>query len=980
MPSLIRRFAVLLSFCLVASNTLYAQTANPPQTGFHYIAEGQPVALSPDASHLALHAHDGQLGLLQQSLQAAAGVADVEVHPHHNRILVELAAPLAGEPIPAALAWAQAQGFPASVLRSAVPAFVTENGDMLWLTHDVVLQPKAGVVSGSLQPLLDRYGAQFSRNRFGTLVAEVDNPVQGLALGNALENSGLVRFAHTDFYARIERHDDPLFGDQFQLNNTGQVIDGFTGAFDIDCNAPEAWTVTLGSASVIVAVIDDGVEAHEDLVNGSGASRVLTGFTPATGGNGSPESGAAHGQACTGIIAASHNDLGVQGIAPNVQILPVNIFAGGETSQDLADAFTFAKNNGADVLSNSWGYTSCFTSFSNLTNAINDVAANGRSGLGSVVAFSSGNGYNTCVYYPSKLNSVLSVGSVTNQGNHSDYSNEGPNLDIVAPSNSAPGQPGAGVRTIDRMGGAGYSSGNYTTGFGGTSAACPVVAGVAALVVSANPGASGPSIQNTLITTATDMGSTGFDNTYGWGRVNAAAALAIGPAPTVSVNGTVEDAAGNPISGAAVVYLGPSGPFNATTDAAGQYSLSGLIDGQFYDVFAGKWGFETTYNAAVALDGSSLTTVLPEGYRDNFELDLGWSTSGTASTGLWTRGEPIGTDFSGQLCNPDADALDFGSLAFMTGNGGGSAGTDDVDGGTAILTSPAMDLSGYSDAWIRWSQWFFNDGGSGTPDDVLNIRLDNGSSSAIVASIGGSGIVSGGWTRELIRVSDFLSPSANMTLSVETADGSTGHLVEAAFDRFTVIDSGAVPDCSNAPAGLSASIGATGVTMSWNSLAGEGALSYLVSGRRAGGSAFRTLAPIAEPTTTAFVGQNKLRAGWTYEWKVQAQCAGGLSSPESALGSFTWPGLREAADQLEPLSLQPNPATSRVLLDWTATEGMARVLVLDLSGRVVLSDAFNASAGPMRIDLAIGPLADGFYLVELEQDGQRQTQRLTVQR
>ena len=69
--------------------------------------------------------------------------------------------------------WAAQLGLPAGALRSAVHGFTTPGGADLWLTHDVVFQPRAGVVSGSLQPLLDRYGARLSRNRFGTLVAEV---------------------------------------------------------------------------------------------------------------------------------------------------------------------------------------------------------------------------------------------------------------------------------------------------------------------------------------------------------------------------------------------------------------------------------------------------------------------------------------------------------------------------------------------------------------------------------------------------------------------------------------------------------------------------------------------------------------------------------------------------------------------------------------------------------------------------------------
>jgi subtilisin family serine protease len=960
---------VLLVLCATGSLTLSAQSP-------YYIADGARVPLEPDPASLALHVAPGELAYVAQTVEARADVASVERHPYHDRLIVRLDAALTGE----ASDWAAQLGLAPGALRSAVNGFTTPGGAELWLTHDVVFQPRAGVVSGSLQPLLDRYGARLSRNRFGTLVAEVSDPMQGLELGNALEASGLVRFAHTDFYAPIERHDDPLYPEQFQLNNTGQVIDGFTGAFDVDCNAPEAWTVSLGSASVVVAVIDDGVEAHEDLETGGGASRVLSGFTPATGGNGAPLSGGAHGQSCTGIIAASHNGIGVQGVAPNVQILPINIFAGGETTQDLADAFTYAKNNGADVISNSWGYvSSCGLNYSNLTSAINDAASNGRGGLGCAIAFSSGNGYGTCVSYPAYLPSVLAVGAITNQGNLSAYSNQGPNLDIVAPSNAAPGQAGAGVRTTDRMGFSGYSSGNYTNGFGGTSAACPVVAGVAALVVSENPGASGSAIHGILTSTATDMGTPGFDNTFGFGRVNAAAALSVTPAPTVSVSGTVQDASGNPVAGALVRYEGPSGPFEATTDGSGNYALSGLVDGQFYGIFAGRWGYLPTYDATVALDGSSRTTTLPAGYGDDFDLDLGWTVSGTASTGQWVRDIPIGTDFSGVPCNPGTDAVDLGSRAYMTGNGGGAAGTDDVDGGNTVLTSPAFDLTGYSDPWVRWSQWFFNDGGSGTPDDVLSVRLSNGSTTVDLLNTGGSGITSTGWTRELARVSDFLTPTANMRFIVETADGSTGHLVEAAVDRFLVFDSTATTAvCTTAPTGLNATVGATGVTITWNSLAADGAVSYTVSGRRAGGGSFRTLPAIAEPSTTAFVNQNKLRAGWTYEFKVQATCAGGVTGPESALGSFTWPGLR--AEREISATLFPNPATERATLQFEARGGEARVRLLDATGRVRWSDVRDWNTGPAVLDVPVDALPSGAYWLTVEQGASREAHALTVVR
>jgi len=228
--------------------------------------------------------------------------------------------------------------------------------------------------------------------------------------------------------------------------------------------------------------------------------------------------------ACAGIIAASHNNIGVRGVAPYVQILSVNIFAGGETTQDVADGITWAKEQGADVLSNSWGYSSCELVFDNISAALTDANRTGRKGLGSIIVFSSGNDFYDCVSFPGSHPDVISVGAFSSFGERSEYSNYGPELDLVAGSDNVRA-PGAAVRTIDRMGPIGYSTGNYTADFGGTSAAAPVVAGVAALVLGYNPTLSSDELKNILYATAKEMGPEGFDPEYGHGGVDAYAAL-----------------------------------------------------------------------------------------------------------------------------------------------------------------------------------------------------------------------------------------------------------------------------------------------------------------------------------------------------------------------------------------------------------------------------------------------------------------------
>ena len=418
------------------------------------------------------------------------------------------------------------------------PGYALSDGFVVYPTRTIVAKLIDKDDEAEMEVMAKRFGMQSITKKFGTYRIEMEDVNQVLAAANAMHESGLFYFAQPDFYAPIERYQvsDPLFSQQFQMHNTGQTIDGVTGANDADCNALEAWDISLGSSSTTVAVIDDGLEDHEDLNNSSGQSRYTAGFSPANNGNGDAITGSDHGVACAGSITASHNNIGVRGVAPLANIISVNIFVGGESTQDIADGITWAKNQGADVMSNSWGYTSCTANFSNINSAISDANSNGRGGLGCVIVFASGNGYKSCVDYPADNPNVIAVGAFANTGIRSAYSNYGPALDIMAPSNNV-GGPGAGVRTTDRMGGPGYSSSNYTNTFGGTSSACPVVAGVATLVLGYNPGLTSDQVKGILYSSAIDMGPSGVDNEYANGRVNALGALqaaGAGGGPTCS--------------------------------------------------------------------------------------------------------------------------------------------------------------------------------------------------------------------------------------------------------------------------------------------------------------------------------------------------------------------------------------------------------------------------------------------------------------
>lgn len=275
-------------------------------------------------------------------------------------------------------------------------------------------------------------------------------------------------------------------------------------------HAPAAWDMTTGSRSIIVAMIDTGVAAnHPDL-----AGQLVAGYnfvdntTNPTDDNG-------HGTYTAGLVAAAiNNDLGGSGVAPSVRIMPVKILDanGGGDIGNFALGIHWAVDHGARVINVSAGIEYASTSMHDAV-----VYAHNH---GVVVVASAGNTPDGNPRYPGGFDEAIAVAATDRDDKIASFSSYGSYVDIAAP----------GVEILSTGVTAGQAGYQWASG---TSSAAPLVAGAAALLLSARPGLSPDEVQSILEDTATDLGPTGWDIHYGAGLLQMRRALErVLPTPT----------------------------------------------------------------------------------------------------------------------------------------------------------------------------------------------------------------------------------------------------------------------------------------------------------------------------------------------------------------------------------------------------------------------------------------------------------------
>lgn len=397
-----------------------------------------------------------------------------------------------------------------------------DNGEDFGISHLFYVKLKTKEDRGLLADFASKMRVEILGNNeymplWYTLSCDINSVGNSLQMANAFYESGLFEAAEPDFMFNVELAstlaspfpNDPYFGNQWNLNGTYSI------------NWKQAYSLSTGE-NVKISIIDTGADCmHPDynwklmpVYDLRGNAWYATNIYDT------------HGARCAGIICAQvNNSEGIAGVAPNSTVyMYAHPFDNNvNTNQELASGIAAASSS-SDVVSCSWGYKNVPSNL--ITNAIHyNALLWGRDGKGTVVVFATGNDYGAIRYPANCDENILAVGAIGKNGKRAEFSNYGAKLDVVA--------PGVDITTTNVLG---SSIPMYVSDFSGTSAACPHVAGVAALILSVNPDLTSVGVIDIIEKTARKVGGYSYstvsgrpngkwNNEMGYGLVDAYAAV-----------------------------------------------------------------------------------------------------------------------------------------------------------------------------------------------------------------------------------------------------------------------------------------------------------------------------------------------------------------------------------------------------------------------------------------------------------------------
>ena len=325
--------------------------------------------------------------------------------------------------------------------------------------------------------------------------------------------------------------DDPWFGFQYGVLNTGQNVAGQDGIVGADVNAVPAWDWTVGSEDVVVAVLDSGVDSHVEFDD-----RLLPGWNVPDANDQFDDECGSHGTHVTGILGArGDNDEGIAGVAWRPRIMPVVVTNGCTGLESwVAEGIVWAVDHGADIINMSLQYSTG-------TEAFADAVAYADAAGVIQIAAAGNTGQANDVQAPARFPETIAVAATDNRDRHESFSSAGPEIDLAAP----------GWRIYSCVGSSSYG---YKSG---TSMAAPFVTGAVALMKTVAPDLDPVTAKVMLMIHADDVESLGFDDLTGTGRLDVEASL---------------------------LALDPQPP------APGDLNRDGVVDGEDFGIMLTGWG------------------------------------------------------------------------------------------------------------------------------------------------------------------------------------------------------------------------------------------------------------------------------------------------------------------------------------------------------------------------------------------------------
>jgi subtilisin family serine protease len=365
---------------------------------------------------------------------------------------------------------------PTATFTRIPPIYLSGN----YLPDQIVVKVESGHSAESLASCLGQINGQLesSISDLDILVIKIPNDTVGVSV-YIMNNCLGVEYAEPNYIAQMA---DTIPNDTGWNNQYGLI----------SIRAPQGWDLSIGSASVTIAIVDTGVDLmHPDLTG-----KIVPGFDFVNNDSIAQDDNG-HGSHVAGIAAAnSNNSTGVAGVSWGARIMPVKVLnaSGNGTYVNVAQGIDWATDHGAQIVNLSLGG-------SNPASVLED-AVNYAYQKGVTLVASSGNTGATAVFYPAHYPHVIAVGAVDNLNNHAPYSNSGPELNLVAPGTSI-------YSTL--IGAYGLKT--------GTSMSAPFVSGLAAILRGLPGGVSPDIIAWQMESSALDLGAPGRDTLYGFGLI-----------------------------------------------------------------------------------------------------------------------------------------------------------------------------------------------------------------------------------------------------------------------------------------------------------------------------------------------------------------------------------------------------------------------------------------------------------------------------